>query len=259
MIDNGAKITNKHLEFACLYNNKYAVNILSAYTNFTNKCLEYACFNKNKELIKQILNHKIIPDEDSLIALLIHSPNISIQNIYDMFNLLIDTGGILTKRILEYSVYTCLCIDKVIDRFGLKYDNNLYNMCHYHDYFPDKYLNRFNINKNILTFRKMFRVSEINLETILEFQKEHNLEIDQYCFDNACLKGSCDVLDYLLNLKNNNFRPSMHLLNTMEHKYNYEIKEKIYAFIEKYGIKKNKNSFYRCFIKRKKRYIVDYD
>ena len=136
---------------------------------------------QTSEMISKILCYKIVPDSKSFTAWL-HSPS------REIFELLVKFGLTITFNDLVNALNTQINIEN-LERFGIEHDENLYYHCYMNNFFPQEYLKKFTIDKNILELRNMCRVNTTTKEKLIEYIKENNVILDRYCYDHACAKN----------------------------------------------------------------------
>ncbi len=141
-------------------------------------------------LIKKILEYKIVPDDETF-KLFVNSNK---ESIYTDGRDLYYRDSIDTIEIIElfiryglqiklYHIIELLSIHKHLEnleRFDILYDENLYFLCYVYEYFPQEYMEKFTIDKNVLQIRKINGKKIKNPIDIMEFIKTNNLKIDRY-------------------------------------------------------------------------------
>ena len=176
----------------------------------TKSCLDNAMTNIfDIEMIKEILNHKIVPDLDTVKAFITginiykryfqQKTNSRQENHYKVITeLLIHYGLIINIEIIRDLFQHCQ-IDN-LERFGIPYDDKIYYLCHKYNTWPTEYIDKFTIDINIIKLREMFARRD-NYEKIIQFMKKYNLKPDRYCIENSCVFSPKDALFFMEVLK----------------------------------------------------------
>jgi len=146
----------------------------------------------DEDLIKKILDYKIIPDEETFNTLLNHYKgsifmdgynfyvrNSKLENIVNIIEQFICYGfQIKMNHIIDLlSIHKHL---EQLERFDIAYDENLYYFCYIHEYYPEEYMKKYSIDSNILILRKYYVKKTKKTIDIFDFIKTHNLKIDRY-------------------------------------------------------------------------------
>ncbi len=71
-----------------------------------------------------------------------------------------------------------------LERFGISYDEDLYFLCYVNEHYPQEYMKKFTIDKNVLTMRKLI-TTNMKSEKIANFLNTNNLKLDAYSFEYA--------------------------------------------------------------------------
>lgn len=71
-----------------------------------------------------------------------------------------------------------------LERFGIEYDENLYFECYVNEHYPKEYMDKFTIDKNILTMRRYLN-HNLSAKKIKTFLETHNLKPDRYTIEFA--------------------------------------------------------------------------
>lgn len=201
--------TNETLDIACnlrlIYENKKAISIcinilLEKYKLIpTYETLNACVLNGNCEIIQKILNYKLLPKVD-LIDNFINSNSRNYDNGVDIVELLIKYGLVITedyvKALMENDYYL-----NNLERFNIKYDENLYFTCFLNNEFPNEYMDKFTFDKKILELHKLCQ-TKCTVEKIQKYFSIHNISLDAYCLDYLA-KYNMKVYRQLRNLYDN--------------------------------------------------------
>ncbi|QKF93655.1 hypothetical protein QKU48_gp0197 [Fadolivirus algeromassiliense] len=175
----------------------------------------------NQEIISSILCYKIIPDSLSIEALLNYWSD-------EIFQLLVKFSLKLTLSDLGKIMEQHHLIEN-LERFSIKYDDKLYYQCYLNNFFPDEYVSKFTINKDVLNLRNICRNPASTQEDFVAASS--NVQIDRYCYDHACAHNS-SIQEYLESL---NYKPTLGSL----HWFNkHQIIDKFKRYATVYGIDK---------------------
>lgn len=100
---------------------------------------------------------------------------------------------------LEYTLEHNLIV-KDLEKFGIQYDDNLYELCCKLNKFPRPYMKKLNeiMGTNTIMLRNIFKSS--SCKTIDRYIKLNNLVPDKYCFKNA-LKYNSEAIDIVIHFR----------------------------------------------------------
>jgi hypothetical protein len=73
-----------------------------------------------------------------------------------------------------------------LERFGIKYDEDLYFECYVNEFYPQEYMNKFTIDRNVLIMRKYMHCN-VPMKKCIKFIKKYNLKLDGYTLEFAIL------------------------------------------------------------------------
>ncbi len=71
-----------------------------------------------------------------------------------------------------------------LERFGICYDEDLYFLCYVNEYYPQEYMEKFIIDKNVLIMRKLM-ATNMKPEKITDFLNTNNLKLDAYSLESG--------------------------------------------------------------------------
>ena len=209
LLDKGIPPNGATLELICKNrdNNNY-YNLVKNYNMLPNKqCLDitlrYFDLRSNFEIVQDILSFKVLPDEISVKSVISNSINEDIS--IKLIELLINFGLVVTLPIVQECLIAGITIPD-LERFNIKYDDELYHTCFFQDFFPQEYIDKFTINKDQLQLRTLCGTPNTQFADVEKFIQEHNVKLDRYSFDNACKKNISLALDFL----NNGAKPSIY-------------------------------------------------
>ncbi len=107
------------------------------------------------KLIDMILKYKITPDIETLNIIInkhLSDKYTKSKKILEILELLIHYGLQINfdniKDLLSANLYV-----NNLERFNIPYDEDLYFVCYINSYFPEEYMKKFTIDKNVLTMR----------------------------------------------------------------------------------------------------------
>jgi hypothetical protein len=166
--------------------------LLTNHIPFDKLLLDKIAKTYDTDLIKIILDYKIIPDDDTFNGLLncykesiyvdekrFYARNDHLENIVSVVEILICYGF----QIKIHHIIGLLSIHKhleELERFDIAYDENLYYYCYIYEHYPEEYMNKFLIDSNIMKMRKLYEKKTKNPIDFIDFVKTHNLKIDKY-------------------------------------------------------------------------------
>jgi hypothetical protein len=188
-------------------NNGYIYTVKQLITKYNfmpnNDTLNEAAKSKNIDLIKIILSYKIDPTELTLQCLVSETSTkirrklnkkysrkfkrkrgepVPESYIITIVRLLIANGLKINLNCISMLLSIYESLDNLED-YGIAYDEDLYFICHINDYFPIKYIEKFTIDKHILTMRQ-FTDHDLNTDTkIIDFIKTNNIKLDNYMLE----------------------------------------------------------------------------
>jgi hypothetical protein len=184
MITRGVKPTDTTMQIACAAGlQNTVIKLIKLGLAPDKSCLDAILQKKQKiEDIKLILDFKIIPDYTSLKSLCKQTQ--TLHNINDFIELLITYGLNIDLKCLNLIISKNLHITN-LERFNIAHDEELYYICHKNMHFPQEYIDKFTIDKNIITLRDLCKTAP-DVATIADFMEAHNLALDLYCLENLC-------------------------------------------------------------------------
>jgi hypothetical protein len=96
-----------------------------------------------------------------------------------------------------------------LENYDIKYDEDLYFECYVNNWFPDEYINKFEIDKNVLIMRR-FTNNKINtVNKVIEFIKSNNIILDNYMIDSILNFNDSKLNDKIFGIGINQCIPSI--------------------------------------------------
>lgn len=144
-----------------------------------------------------------IPDYNDINLVLKNCSNINVNAILDNIKYRLKNNYLVPELLINYIpqekvdhdfLKKCLrigCYIKDLERFNIPYDETLYRICSNYYIFPDEYMAKMTIDKNILEMR-LYYYKNKNYSKYADFQKivsKHNLIIDEYTISNYEILG----------------------------------------------------------------------
>ena len=180
--------------------------------NTLNECVK----SRNIRLINNILCYKIEPTETTLENLVLSSKKpmnkalrrrvryrrsrkskksrtnkndvvpikIPISNMMNIVNLLIKNGLKINLNCVSLLLSVHEHLDN-LENYDIPYDENLYFECYINNYFPNSYMDKFTINKNILTARSYSKQKNPTYKQFIEFIKNNDISLDYYMLEDS--------------------------------------------------------------------------
>ncbi len=194
------------------YNIQLAKSIIDKFNVMPNKdTLDASIKLKKPEVMKDILDYKIEPDEKTFDILLEKHytyPSVSeasgsgsisqpIDSTINILELLIKYGLQLNISMAEKLIRLNINI-KDLDRFGISYDNTLYQICHKYNKFPKDI--KQNLGKHIgkiFDLRMMCKNCKTTVDKFRKFMIDNKIQPDTYCLEYAC-GNNFDLASYML-------------------------------------------------------------
>jgi len=153
----------------------------------------------NTIMLTDILNHKVIPDEDTFNALYktcVFGDALFVKR----FDILTTFGLKVSLDMIEKCIRENIIIDD-LSKYDIPYDDKLYYICWKNEIIPSIYLDKFECGGYIIKLREMCRSKPTKLNTIIKYMKNNNIHPDRYCYVNACKNSKNDLIDFFI--KNN--------------------------------------------------------
>lgn len=172
------------LNIVCTKHEIFVDILLTTYKIMPEKeTLDICISTLNYALINKIINYKLTPDAKTL-------RNLNKVNYYEtnytvdkIIELLINHGLNITFNEVEYLLSIQFTLEN-LERFDIKYDENLYFICYLNNIYPDEYLKKFIIDKNILDMHALCKSKKLTYDKLIHYLKTNNMKLDRYAFDN---------------------------------------------------------------------------
>ncbi len=155
------------------------------------------------KLIDMILKYKITPDIETLNILIgkyLLSKYTKTKKYIEILELLVHYGLQINFNSIKDLISANLHINN-LERFNIPYDEDLYFICYVNSYFPEEYMNKFTIDKNILTMRHYQWKKNNTTDNFIEFIKKNNLKIDRYTIGRLFLNNNINCIDLMIKYK----------------------------------------------------------
>jgi hypothetical protein len=176
------KPNTETLNIMCEKQDHNNINILINIHNVIpeKETLDICVKTSNIALINKMINYKIIPDSKTLME--INKGN-SHNEKNEIVELLIAHGLYVNSNDVEYSLSRDFYIEN-LERFDIKYDENLYFTCYINNNWPDEYMKKFTIDKKILEMHALCKNKKITKDKLILFLTKSNLRLDRFAIDN---------------------------------------------------------------------------
>lgn len=233
----GAVPTNITLNKACIEKDSYVFDILTQKYNILptkqnlDNCIYHIMSASDEEIkfISKILCYRIQPDSLTL-------KNINIMHYEAKFDALVQLLLSNGLNISFNDVVALIRKKKKIDdleRFRIDYDEKLYYYCYIYGYFPECY--KKNFNSPSMKLRDLCTNRNLTFQTLSQYMKDNNVQLDRYCFENLCRASLWDnicqelidlgckpTINTLYYLGVSGFNPKMEIVNSLNGvDYNY--------------------------------------
>lgn len=144
--------------------------------------LDSCITSMNYDLITKILKYKLIPDDNTFYQ-------INLCNMYNyhtiavqIIELLISNGLVITMDHISYLCSQKLSLDD-LSRFGINYDNKLYFACYMHNFFPDEYITKCNIDPTLVQLYTLCKSNKTSYANVIDFLINNNITLNRYALD----------------------------------------------------------------------------
>ena len=214
LIDGAVK--NNHISLYSLLqlppdNETFKLAIKDGYEHIFNDCIKthkmvpnyehmqtlFQSYVINSNIFNELLCYKLLPTKQDFKKLL----TLRIQP--DIVELLVNYGFILDLDDIAWCLKNNLIIYN-LERFNIKYDENLYHICYKYNKFP--YDDKFTLDKDIMELRKLCKNPRTTITHLSNFMQQGNVKMDRYCFDHICY---CNHPLYTELMNKFNFTPTM--------------------------------------------------
>ncbi len=142
-----------------------------------------SCFvTLNYDVIRTILNYKITPSSDILLQLTPTQIKYNSGNVQRIIDLLIEFGLMIKINSIEYLLLNKFCLEN-LERFDIKYEEELYFLCYLANYWPTEYANKFTIDKVILNMHELCRNRQTTYIDLITYLNKNSVRLDRYSID----------------------------------------------------------------------------
>ena len=147
------------------------------------------------DITEKILKYKVVPDVDVIYKWKELHGNRR-PCIGKMLELLVRYGFIININHIKYLLSLRICINN-LERFDIKYDEELYFICYLNDYFPETYLPKFTIDKNVLQLHNLCKEPKLQTYQIRKLMETSGIKLDRYALDILISQNyyvCCDII-----------------------------------------------------------------
>jgi len=146
------------------------------------KTLDMCISILNYELTNKIINYKLTPNSNTLREITKEHCYSNSSEVNRIIELLINHGLNITFNDVEYLLSIQFTLDN-LERFDIKYDENLYFTCYLNNNYPEEYLKKFTINKDILNMHTLCKSKKLTYDKLIKYLRTNNMKLDRYAFD----------------------------------------------------------------------------
>jgi len=162
--------------------------------------LNFCMSRLNYNLIHTILNYKITPDNDIILNLLPYQIRNESETVRKIIELFIEFGLIIKIDSVEHLLLNRFCL-RDLERFDIKYDEQLYFLCYLSNFWPETYINKFTLDKKILNMHNICKDRYLSSGKLIAYMKDNNVKLDRYAID-ILLNDNRYVFDDIYKLYN---------------------------------------------------------
>lgn len=206
---------NIALEKGYMHTSKLIIDKLGILPNIDT--LNMGAKSGNLLLIKELLGYRMVPDENTLMNVVLGGKRqkddkvgggkVMIRRIsyrrrktnrrakaapiekakvdHDIIiiaKMLRDHGLVINLRCVSMLLSLGLYFDD-LSIYGINYDEDLYFECFINDCYPDVYMNKFTISKNVIIARRFYKNNINGIDNFVKFIRDNNVVIDNYILD----------------------------------------------------------------------------
>lgn len=146
-------------------------------------------YTTNLKIMQDLICYKINPDKNTFEHLL------KMRSV-DAIELSINNGLELDISDIELALTNNMGI-KNLERFNIKYDELLYFLCFKHNYYPDEYMNKMEIDHKVIALRNLCR-RVTSVEKFVQYMEKNKIKPDGYCLAHAIKNHYHLIVDYML-------------------------------------------------------------
>jgi hypothetical protein len=139
----------------------------------------------NYEIINKILKFKLTPDDETFYKIkssYIYYCKITNDKVIKVLNLLIMHGFNIHHKHIKYLLNNKFYFDD-LDKIGIPYDDKLYHLCYLNNLFPEEYVGKFKIDKNVMDMHTICRNKNLEYDTLMKFLNDNNIKLDRYALE----------------------------------------------------------------------------
>jgi len=175
--------SNECINYAISFSNQLLVKYCLTHMNATEKHLQNACAFDNVNIIKQILDTKLIPSQICFINVL-NNDDTKIDVKKQIIILFLEYGGIINIPTLKWIICAHAMTPEIF-KYNISYDD-YFDICHYYCKINDN-VEFINFDEPCKKLYKFIHDNE-NYDTIIDFKNKNNIEFDKYCYDLMLIK-----------------------------------------------------------------------
>jgi hypothetical protein len=187
------------IDFFELFNIEPDINTLNIF------CKNSSYYDNNELCIDILLNkYKIIPTEETLRTCIIYSSNEiitkilkykiipTVEMLYTIpeeyviqsttIELLINNGLTLNEQDINFLIEHNIFLDN-LERFGIKYDEDLYFAHYLKGYFIIQEIKKYTIDQIILQLHQLCKTRRLDEDKLILFLKTNNIKLDRFCLE----------------------------------------------------------------------------
>lgn len=227
----GCVINNDMLDIALrkgyVYTSKLVIEKLGIIPNIDN--LNMGAKSGNIALIKELLGYRMVPTEETLMNVVVGGKRVKDENnvsavrarygrrysrvrknrvkkganivkskvdhdIIIIAKMLRDHGLVINLKCVSMLMSLRLCFDD-LSIYGINYDEDLYFECFINDYFPNEYMDKFTIDKNLLIARRFDKHNIINVDKLLKLITDNGIIMDNYILDSVMNSSNSKIIN----------------------------------------------------------------
>lgn len=173
--------TLNELNIACKIGcSKTGIYLMDTYNIIPEKeTLDICMSTNNYELIEKVLHYKLTPDDITLNHMKGGLWGDVIPKIVD---LLLAHGLTINDSHMDFLLSNKITVND-LERFGIKYDDKLYFGCFVYSFWPDSYISKIVIDKNIQKLYDLCKSKKLDYNKLIDFMKTNNVGLNKYALD----------------------------------------------------------------------------
>lgn len=199
------------LEYVCILKDELVFDMLIDRTIPTKQCLLNACISKSIYIVEAIIKIKPEYVDKECFKYLSNNNHTNNQLICTMLS---NHSTGITYDIIEYMLNVGSALYN-LEKYGISYDIELYDLCHRVDEFPFQYMIEFRKNSDLeMELREMIKNYKGNDEEVISYIAECKITPDYMMYDDAIRHNKEQIVSYLET--NFNFKPNVKTLIRIE-------------------------------------------